>query len=424
MDMEQGTKSAKKDARLERLPPSSHRWPKLILWPLRQMLRTKDPRDTVDRLFQSRHVNDLRLIVATVLVVAMLVFVVSLVLAVFFCVDAWDDQLPYGVSQRVVFLATYGGSPFIKFFGPTLVLLGAVLAWAYQVGSARLGVVDLFACEIDTLCRVVTVTGASETLTHRFDAGGTDTAPAAAPQRQVASPTKGSGFNSVENYFPILDNNSRDLQNLEADVVTNITAFYTFMKTVRDMLRKLSDPEASKSRDEVNNLLYMLYLALESGRKSMDDLVEFEPAHTERTVVILLSELEAYEFLRSHYSTDGESHHERLVIRGPVYVHLMGQLEDVLERQRKKFMPIMTERLEGQDLSYEETQWWAALQLLPSLRGRYKALSERFSLGCRVEGERITPVQIPSVIIERKASPDAVPEHTEEKSPGMRPVSA
>ena len=32
-----------------------------------------------------------------------------------------------------------------------------MLAWTYQAGSARLGVVDLFACEIATLCRVSAV---------------------------------------------------------------------------------------------------------------------------------------------------------------------------------------------------------------------------------------------------------------------------
>jgi hypothetical protein len=437
MEIQQGLKSAPEPPSEQR-PRSGHRWPKILLWPLRQVLRTRDPRDTVDRLFESRHVNDLRLIAATAFVAAELVFVVSLVLAVFFCIDAWGDHPPHSVSQRVVFLAGYGGGPFIRLFGPTLVLLGAILAWAYQMGSARLGVVDLFACEIDTLCRVVTVTEATGTLSRRFDAAGapfeagssnrataegaksaqngmpgTGTTSPAGPGPSVQSVSQGSVFSSAENYFPILENNSRDLQNLEADVVTNITAFYTFMKTVRDMLRKLSDPEASKSKDDANNLLYMLYLALESGRKSMDDLVEFEPAHTERTVVILLSELPAYEFLRRHYATEGESHHERLIVRGPIYVRLMRRLERVLNDKRKTFLPIMTERLTEEDLSYEETQWWLALQLLPSLEKRYRVLDDHFPLGCQVEGDRIMPVQAPSVIIERKSSLNAVPVHTE-----------
>ena len=43
------------------------------------------------------------------------------------------------------------------FFVPVVGVVGAVIAWAYQSGSARLGVIDLFACEISTLCRVATV---------------------------------------------------------------------------------------------------------------------------------------------------------------------------------------------------------------------------------------------------------------------------
>jgi hypothetical protein len=400
MDTGQGATQSETEVLPKKQDSYPHRLPKILLWPLWRILRTKDPRDTVDRLFDSRHVNDLRLIAATVFVVTVLVSVISLVLAVCFCIDAWGAQKPDPDSfyQWVVFLANYGGSPFIKFFGPTLVLLGAVLAWAYQVGSARLGVVDLFACEIDTLCRVVTVTGTADTLAHRF--GTTNITPG---PTSVTPQTRGSGFSSAENYFPILDNNSRDLQSLEADVVINITAFYTFMKAVRDVLRKLADPGGSKTEDDVNNLLYMLYLALESGRKAMDDLVEFEPTHIERTVVILLSELAAYEFLRQHYSTKGDSHYERLILRGPAYGYLMTYLEDVLCRKRETFLPIMTQRLKGQDLNYDENQWWAALQLLPSLEARYEELNDRFELGCEVEGQRIKTVKVSSVITEAKS---------------------
>ena len=44
-----------------------------------------------------------------------------------------------------------------RLFVPVVGVVGAVIAWAYQSGSARLGVIDLFACEISTLCRVATV---------------------------------------------------------------------------------------------------------------------------------------------------------------------------------------------------------------------------------------------------------------------------
>jgi uncharacterized membrane protein len=56
-------------------------------------------------------------------------------------------------------------------FAPAVVVFGAILAWAYQVGSARLGVVDLFACEIDTLCRMTTIVDMVGRQVALFEAG-------------------------------------------------------------------------------------------------------------------------------------------------------------------------------------------------------------------------------------------------------------
>jgi hypothetical protein len=53
------------------------------------------------------------------------------------------------------------------------------------------------------------------------------------------SPRPPQAFISQENYFPVFESSTRDLQKLEASVVINITAFYTFMKAARDSLRKL-----------------------------------------------------------------------------------------------------------------------------------------------------------------------------------------
>src|SRR5262249_8040505 len=45
----------------------------------------------------------------------------------------------------------------ITLLGPALGVTGVMIAWGYRSASARLGVVDLFAGEIGTLCRVGTV---------------------------------------------------------------------------------------------------------------------------------------------------------------------------------------------------------------------------------------------------------------------------
>src|SRR5271155_4572263 len=101
-------------------------------------VQTGDPHATLDRLFDSRHVKDLRLIIRAALAVVLLLSAG--------CVAAlWRKDATW----------TSIGA----FITPVLTVFGAVLAWAYQVGSARLGVVDLFACEISPLCRVAAVVG-------------------------------------------------------------------------------------------------------------------------------------------------------------------------------------------------------------------------------------------------------------------------
>ncbi len=124
---------------------------------LRQLRLGKES-STFERLGRSRHVADLRLIFSVTVIMMM----VGVIAAVAFCyeyqiVTNWkelhegDGVWPW-VKQG--FAAIVASGPFI---GGIFILGGGVLAWTYQIGSARLGVVDLFACEIATLCRVCCV---------------------------------------------------------------------------------------------------------------------------------------------------------------------------------------------------------------------------------------------------------------------------
>src|SRR6202034_1158314 len=88
-----------------------------------------------------------------------------------------------------------------KVFTPVLVVFGAVLTWAYQVGSARLGVVDLFACEISTLCRVTTIVNTVRRYVDRFEQGPPSWRAGASGPEMAAPPQ----FNSQENYFPVFE---------------------------------------------------------------------------------------------------------------------------------------------------------------------------------------------------------------------------
>ena len=352
---------------------SGHEWPKRILSPISFFLRTGDPTDTVDRLFDSRHVNDLRLIAAAAFFIVIVVFAIASIYAVSFCLGDWATKQFANNYKAITYIADNGGTHFVGVFGPTLALFGVILSWAYQKGSNRLGIVDLFACEIDTLCRVTTVIEMVKNLTS-------NPKDSAIPQH----------FTSEENYFPILDGNTHDLQSLEANVVINITAFYTFMKTVRDSFRKGADiQDADQRKESLKALVYMLYLALESGRKAMDDLVEFEPTHTERTMVILISELKAYEFLRMSYQNEDEMHYNRLILRGPGYVRLVGALDNLLDGDHEESL-VAVKRGNFDNPTYAQSQWSAALQLRDELDKRFKELKDKVSLECKTTGNRIT----------------------------------
>lgn len=295
---------------------TSHDIPKWLLEPFRRLLRTHNPKATIDRLFESQHVQDLRLIVAFTVIAVLPVLIVG-----------GPGALLYGWRHTSVLSALV---KFVTFFAPVLGVFGAVLAWAYQAGSARLGIVDLFACEMDTICRVALVV---ESVSRSI----------AAFHRGVQSP--GRHFTSEENYFPVFESNTGDLQTLEADVVVNITAFYTYMKATRDSTRALFDlsatpastdpraddaPALTPAQDAARNMIYMMFLGLESARKATAYLVEFEPERIERAIVILISELEAYPFLLDQFP-DQDIRYQRLALRKPIYEKIVPRLCNLVQ---------------------------------------------------------------------------------------------
>ena len=196
------------------------------------------------------------------------------------------------------------------FIGAICALGGGVLAWTYQTGSARLGVVDLFACEIATLCRV----GAVVDMVQRY----VDSVPARSAGRAVAHrrrrdcppiPAASPRRRAISRCSTL---SVKDLQALEADVVKHVTAFYTYMKVMRDTLRRLAEinhpPQPGSQRRRLAPRDVQRYLhavpRLRERRKAIKDLVEFEPTQAEDMITILLSELLAYGFLREQFTGD------------------------------------------------------------------------------------------------------------------------
>jgi hypothetical protein len=144
---------------------------------------------TLSPFFRSKHIADLRLFFNVALgIFSFHVAVVSIGAA--------------GQAKNW----TQFGSPLVTYVGPAVPIYGAAIAWSYLTAGSRLGIVDLFACEIVTLCRVGTVFDVGKKYVQQFNA----------PQ------SHGPVFVSQEKYFPVFDSNASDLKLLEASVVTNI----------------------------------------------------------------------------------------------------------------------------------------------------------------------------------------------------------
>ncbi len=382
----------------------------IILWLPRQVLCTGEDEATVDRMFASRHVSDLRLIIAGALLAAFLVLLIGLPLtALQQAVTDWKDIKAHRAATVadnwfwVRFWITVAVG-FCTFFAPVLALVGAIVAWAYQVGSARLGVVDLFACEISTLCRVSAALDSVLQRVEAFEKGPVaETVPTPAPglvrslvhalapapdqAPAPASPTEPTHpFTSQEDYFPVFTANSHDLQTLEASTVITITEFYTYMKSARDSMRALAGVKPDDAdlappppmglapgpwRGGQRNILYMLFLGMEAARHAISHLVEFEPEKAERTIVVLLSELEAYRFLCGQYTDPNDAHRRRIVLRDQDYKHIVPGLRRAVETARCD--EVIPDKPTRWDEPAPGSKWEPAYRLLDELDERYKA---------------------------------------------------
>jgi hypothetical protein len=132
-------------------------------------------------------------------------------------------------------------------------------------------------------------------------------------------------------------------------VVSRITEFYTYMKAARDLQRKIAEispPQGDASRKgrrdmghmdlwhgTMADLIYMVFLGCESGRKAVKDLIEFQPTRAERTIVILLTELECYGFLLEEFRDD-TLRRPRLMMRRQLYIN---EMQELYERMKKHY---------------------------------------------------------------------------------------
>jgi hypothetical protein len=319
------------------------------IWP-EPKLSPEESASTLFRFFRSEHIRDLQ----TVLLCAIaFFFLLGICVLIFAGIDAQNPPDPPN-SGWVEFFQFV-----VKYLGPALGVTGLIIGWAYRSASARLGVVDLFACEISTLCRVGTIVDLGARYVETYE-----------KSTSVSSGT----FVSKEEYFPILQTNAQGLQLLEALVVNHITEFYTYMKSVRDSQRRLAETETAQVGSSGNdtkrgdsgfdlwhgallNLIYMLFLAYESGRKAIEQLIEFQPSRAENRVVILITELKCYACLLQHFRGD-KHHYPRLELRMANYKETVPEVIAKVRSLRGK------------------KDWAPANKIIDELERRYERVSE------------------------------------------------
>jgi hypothetical protein len=350
-------------------------------------LSKQDSASTLFRFFRSKHVLDLQLILLLAISLLCIHFLFVTVLAFVTPAVHLYHHLPLGKGPNTYDWAFTHGlevltdrvlRTFVTYFAPAVPVYGAIVAWAYLTAATRLGVVDLFACEIGTLCRVGTAFDISKIYLTQYERWTKMPEPGGHPGRHESKPPKESkGSVSQEEYFPVFASNSHDLEALEALVVGNITEFYTYMKAARDLQRKLADdssPEAAVLTLE--NLIYVLFLAYESGRKAIKDLVEFEPTRAENIIVILITELPCYAFLRKHF----EKKHDRL------------RLERLKLREATYNKDVPDLYLEVRK-HWTDVDWVQAVTSIPALEQTYQlAFDETLEKAAeRMERNRVAP---------------------------------
>src|SRR5450631_4013267 len=114
-------------------------WRALTLPDVKQT--AEESASTLFRFFRSKHVVDLKLIFT--FAVLPLVYYILIVL-LFGLPSALHHVGAISAGDSLSGLFT----TLTPYMGPIVAACGAIIAWAYRSASTRLGVVDLFACEI------------------------------------------------------------------------------------------------------------------------------------------------------------------------------------------------------------------------------------------------------------------------------------
>jgi hypothetical protein len=190
-----------------------------------------------------------------------------------------------------------------------MTVAGGIISWAYQAANTRFGVVDVFAAEIATLCRVAAV---AEFIPHYIDLYD--------KQRQFPP------VNAPRDYLIVFNNNARELEILDGDVARFVTQFYVHMKALQDALARGADPQ--ENQPAALSLIFSAFLAFESARLALAVLMDNIAERQEYVLTVLLSELPAYLLLYRERAVLGGLKAIRIEERLPSYFAMIAKIAE------------------------------------------------------------------------------------------------
>jgi hypothetical protein len=186
--------------------------------------------------------------------------------------------------------------------------LTTIAAKLIENSQKRLATVDLFTSEILSIGRVFISSNIVGMFVHLFDElskpnlvleassnGGLDAPLQIGPFGFADAARK-------ESYFTIFEKNSTDLGPLSADIISDVTAFYTFLKASRDATGAMSlwkEPYYvnSMQRNDVISVLYNCFLMAIHGRLALNGLIEQDQRAKYASEVFNSIEVKCYCFL-------------------------------------------------------------------------------------------------------------------------------
>ena len=222
---------------------------------------------------------------------------------------------PLFAPESPLFAPEKGGMGLPTEWGGLLItaVLG-IIGWSYQSANTRFGVADLFAGEIGALCRIAAVGGIMEQFAKRYYAGECQSPPAS----------------TSNDYFAVFNNNSKDMEVLDGDVVGAVTQFYANIKIFQDCLHQPAPPGADPKLCRVQQLtaIYYGFLAFESARLAMAALVDDRERSEEGILTAMLSELPAYFLLYGELlQREDDVRWQRIAARRNGYCQLIEAIE-------------------------------------------------------------------------------------------------